>query len=92
MRVVIAPSNRAGNRVGQESGFRFIGTSSIVDPSGQRLAYAGAESEEILLADVDPQIARRKRLVRVPGRHEVNRIADRRPRFYEPIVAPNGRD
>jgi 5-aminopentanamidase len=82
----------AVNRVGVESGFRFIGASSIVDPAGRRLAYAGAESEEVLLADVDPELARRKRLVRVPGRHEVNRIADRRPRFYEPIVAPNGRD
>jgi predicted amidohydrolase len=82
----------AVNRVGQESGFRFIGGSSIVDPSGRVLARAGAETEEILLADIDPEVARSKRLVRVPGRHEINRIADRRPRFYEPIVAPNGRD
>jgi predicted amidohydrolase len=80
------------NRVGEESGFRFIGASSIVDPSGRRLAHAGPADEEILLADIDPSLARRKRLVRVPGRHEINRIADRRPRFYEPIVAPNGRD
>jgi len=82
----------AVNRVGQESGFRFIGGSSIVDPSGRVLAKAGADTEEVLLADIDPEVARRKRLVRVPGRHEINRIADRRPRFYEPIVAPNGRD
>jgi len=80
------------NRVGEESGFRFIGASSIVDPSGRRLAYAGPEAEEILFADIDASLARRKRLVRVPGRHEINRIADRRPRFYEQIVAPNGRD
>jgi hypothetical protein len=46
----------------------------------------------MLLADVDPELARRKRLVRVPGRHEINRIADRRPRFYGPLVEPNGRD
>jgi predicted amidohydrolase len=82
----------AVNRVGSESGFRFIGASSIVDPSGRSLARAGAESEEVLLADVDPAIARRKRLVRVPGRHEIDRIADRRPRFYEILVKPNGRD
>src|ERR1700722_5663421 len=36
----------AVNRVGLESGFRFIGTSSIVDPSGKRLAQAGPDSEE----------------------------------------------
>jgi predicted amidohydrolase len=82
----------AVNRVGEESGFRFIGGSSIVDPSGRVLAWAGADTEEVLLADIDPEVARRKRLVRVPERHEINRIADRRPRFYEPIVAPNGRD
>jgi predicted amidohydrolase len=82
----------AVNRVGHESGFRFIGGSSIVDPSGKVLARAGADTEEMLLADIDPERARRKHLVRVPGRHEINRIADRRPRFYEPIVAPNGRD
>ncbi len=82
----------AVNRVGQESGFRFIGGSSIVDPAGRVLARAGADTEEVLLAEIDPEVARRKHLVRVPGRHEINRIADRRPRFYGPIVAPNGRD
>jgi predicted amidohydrolase len=82
----------AVNRVGEESGFRFIGGSSIADPSGRVLARAGAATEEILLADIDPEVARRKRLVRVPGRHEINRIADRRPRFYGPIISPNGRD
>jgi predicted amidohydrolase len=82
----------AVNRVGEESGFRFIGASSIVDPSGRRLAQAGPDREEILYADIDPNVARRKRLVRVPGRHEIDRIADRRPRFYGPITAPNGRE
>ncbi len=82
----------AVNRVGEESGFRFIGGSSIVDPSGRRLAQAGPDSEEILYAEIDPAIARKKRLVRVPGKHEVNRIADRRPRFYQILTQPNGRD
>ena len=81
----------AVNRVGHESGFRFIGGSSIVDPSGRVLARAGADTEETLFADIDPEVARKKHLVRVPGRHEINRIADRRPSFYEPIVKPNGR-
>jgi predicted amidohydrolase len=82
----------AVNRVGEESGFRFIGTSSIVDPNGRVIARAGAESEELLLAEIDPARARQKHLVRVPGRHEINRIDDRRPRFYQALVAPNGRD
>jgi predicted amidohydrolase len=82
----------AVNRVGEESGFRFIGGSSIVDPNGRLIARAGDSSEEILMADIDPSRARRKRLVRVPGRHEIDRIGDRRPRFYEILVKPNGRD
>ena len=51
-----------------------------------------AGSEEVLQADIDPALARRKHLVRVPGRHEIDRIADRRPRFYEADRRPNGRD
>jgi 5-aminopentanamidase len=82
----------AVNRVGEESGFRFIGGSSIVDPGGKRLAQAGPDFEETLYAEIDPSLARKKRLVRVPGRHEINRIADRRPAFYHILTEPNGRD
>ncbi|MBX6316731.1 MAG: carbon-nitrogen hydrolase family protein [Isosphaeraceae bacterium] len=82
----------AVNRIGEERGFQFIGRSSIVDPTGARLAFASADREEILYAEIDPARARDKRLVRVPGRHEINRIADRRPRFYAKITEPNGRD
>lgn len=78
----------AVNRVGVESGFRFIGCSSIADPSGNVLARAGGDAEEMLLADIDPQRARQKHLVRVPGWHEINRIGDRRPEFYGPIINP----
>lgn len=82
----------AVNRVGEERGFRFIGRSSIAATNGQILAIAGPDSEEILYADIEPAKARRKRLIRVPGKHEIDRIADRRPAFYQPIVAPGGRD
>ncbi len=81
----------AVNRVGVESGFRFIGASSIADPSGTIVARAEAEAEQTLFAEIDPIRSRTKLLVRVPGRHEVNRIADRRPAFYGPLVEPNGR-
>jgi predicted amidohydrolase len=79
----------AANRVGVESGFRFIGTSSIADPAGAILARASEDQEETLFAEIDPQRARNKRLVRVPGKHVVNRIADRRPTYYGPLVEPN---
>lgn len=76
----------AANRVGTERGFRFIGRSSIADPSGNVLAQAGPDEEVILYADVDPARARNKRLVRVPGKHEIDRIKDRRPEMYRPLV------
>jgi predicted amidohydrolase len=82
----------AANRVGEERGFRFIGRSSIVDTRGRVLAFASPDCEEILYADIDPALARVKRLIRVPGLHEIDRIADRRPAFYAPLVEPNGRD
>ena len=82
----------AVNRVGEERGFRFIGRSSIVGTAGERLAVAGANRAEVLYDDIDPARARVKRLVRVPGRPEIDRIADRRPRFYGILVAPNGRE
>jgi predicted amidohydrolase len=76
----------AVNRVGEESGFRFIGQSSIAGPDGEVQARASADREEILYAEIDPARARQKRLVRVPGLHEIDRIADRRPGFYRRIV------
>ena len=81
----------AVNRVGEERGFRFIGRSSICGTGGERLASASPDREEILYADIDPARARRKKLIRVPGLHEIDRIADRRPAFYGKIVEPNGR-
>ncbi len=82
----------AVNRVGEERGFRFIGRSSIVDTSGTRLAMASADREEILFAELDPKRARQKKLIRRPGLHEIDRIADRRPAFYGKLVEPNGRE
>ena len=82
----------AVNRVGEERGFRFIGRSSIAARPASASRSPAPDREEILYADIDPAKARQKRLVRVPGKHEIDRIADRRPGFYGPIVAPNGRD
>ena len=82
----------AVNRVGEESGFRFIGSSSIVDPNGT-CARPGRSRHRRSPRRRDRPVPRRKKhLVRVPGRHEINRIADRRPRFYDVLVAPNGRE
>jgi len=78
----------ACDRVGQERGFRFLGLSKICDPRGQVLAEAPHDREEILYADIDPAQARNKRIVRVPGLHVIDRLGDRRPEMYGPLVAP----
>jgi predicted amidohydrolase len=78
----------AVNRVGTERGFRFIGKSKICDPYGYVLAEAQHENETILYAEIDLERARNKHLIRVPGKHEIHRFADRRPEMYGRIVEP----
>ncbi len=76
----------AVNRVGTERGFTFIGKSRICDPGGHTLAEAAGAGEEILYAEIDPAKSRRKHIIRVPGQHEIDRLADRRPEMYGPLV------
>ena len=78
----------ASDRVGTEGNCTFAGRSSIVDPDGVILARAGATEAEIIFADVQPERARQKRLIRIPGEYELDRIRDRRPEFYGAIAAP----
>lgn len=69
------------NRVGEEGGFRFIGRSKIIHPSGRVLAAAGS-GEETISADVDLTEAREKRVVMIPDEYEVDVIGARRPELY----------
>jgi predicted amidohydrolase len=69
------------NRIGTERGFDFIGVSKICDPNGRILAKADMD-ETILYAEIDPQEARVKRVIRVPDKHEIERFKDRRPEMY----------
>ena len=78
----------ACKRVGTERGFRFIGQSKICEPSGRELATAPHDREEILYAEIDVEKARRKKIIRVPGLHEIDRLRDRRPEMYAEIVKP----
>ncbi|HVJ83589.1 MAG TPA: carbon-nitrogen hydrolase family protein [Planctomycetia bacterium] len=72
----------AVNRIGAERGFKFIGRSRICGPYGDALAEAWHDRAEIIYADINPQLARNKHLVRVPGEHEIHRTNDRRPELY----------
>lgn len=75
------------NRVGSESGFRFIGASGIYDVTGMLHAKAG-ESEEIIYADLDLAASRQKRAVIVPCEYEWTVDTSRRPELYGPLVEP----
>jgi predicted amidohydrolase len=75
----------AVNRVGEERVFRFIGGSRIIDPDGEVVTRAKEEGEEIVLAEIDPEQARRKRVIVIPGKYEIDRVGDRRPEMYGPL-------
>lgn len=72
----------AANRIGRERDFRFCGLSSIYGPDGIELARAVGDEETLLVADIDLQLARNKRIERTAGSHVIDRFADRRPEFY----------
>lgn len=76
----------AANRVGEERGFQFIGKSRICDVHGRTLAEADETTETVLYAEIRPGDSRVKRIVRVPGKHIIDRIDDRRPEFYGRIL------
>jgi predicted amidohydrolase len=79
----------ACNRVGTEAGFRFIGRSRICGPDGSTLATSDGDAEEILYAEIDPAVARMKRVVRKVGEHAIDRLADRRPEMYGALIEPH---
>jgi predicted amidohydrolase len=78
----------AVNRVGEERGFRFIGLSRIADVTGDLLAASEDDAETILYARIDPERARQKKIVNIPGEYEVDRVHDRRPDLYGPLTEP----
>jgi predicted amidohydrolase len=77
----------AVNRGGEERGFRFVGRSRLIDYRGEVVSAAG-DDEMIIYGEVEPEKARAKHVVVVPGQHEVNRVGDRRPEMYGPLLVP----
>lgn len=75
----------ACNRVGEERGFRFIGSSRCVDYNGT-VMMTTEDEETILYADIDPEAARQKQIVIKPGEYEVNRVGHRRPEMYGDLL------
>lgn len=79
----------AVNRIGTENGFSFIGKSRICSPVGATINSIDDASPGILRTEIDPMVARTKRIVRVPGKHLIDRMADRRPEMYAAICEPH---
>lgn len=73
----------AVNRVGEERGYVFHGASRICGPTGETLVQGPRDTEAMLIADVDPERARTKRIVRREGEYWVDRIGDRREDLYD---------
>ncbi len=66
------------NRIGEERDLKFIGRSTIIDPTGKVLAQASSDTEETISAVIDPLLARNKEL------NKYNHLVkDRRPEFYK---------
>jgi predicted amidohydrolase len=80
----------AVNRIGTENGFRFIGKSRICSPVGATMTSIDGDKPGILRAEIDPAAARTKRIVRIPGKHIIDRMADRRPEMYGALCEPHG--
>lgn len=87
--IVRAAENRVyfitSNRVGEEACFTFIGRSKIISPTGSVLSAAG-ETETILIAEIDPELAREKRTVNIPGQYEFTVFESRRPELYKGLL------
>jgi predicted amidohydrolase len=75
------------NRIGEERGFRFIGLSRFINCSGAILKTASA-GPEILTTEIDPEVARNKLLVHIPGKYEIDRVGNRRPEMYGLLTEP----
>ena len=57
-----------------------------MDCAGELMESTESAEEMILYATIDPEKARHKRLIKIPGIYEIDRVADRRPEMYGALV------
>jgi predicted amidohydrolase len=76
-RVFIATANRIGLEAREAETLRFTGGSVLVSPKGEYLLEGPPDEPAVLVAQIDPRLARDKQLN--PYNHA---FKDRRPEFY----------
>lgn len=76
----------ASDRVGTERGNTFAGLSKIAGATGDVLALASKDKEEIIYGNIDVEIARAKHVIFSPGEWEIDTSGDRRPELYGKIT------
>lgn len=76
-RVFIATANRVGTEAREAEALTFTGESVLVSPKGEYLLRGPKTEEAVLVAEIDPSLARSKRI------NAMNDVfAERRPEFY----------
>lgn len=85
-RVFAVTANRTGTEKRKAGDpLRFIGQSLIMSPAGEPLAKASGDEEVLIVADIDPLLARDKS---INPYNDV--IKDRMPGMYEPLCVHEG--
>lgn len=77
--VYVAAANRVGHEGPKSGGIDFWGASFICDPYGRVLAQAGADREEVIIAECDPAVME-------TARQHWPFLRDRRIDAYTPIL------
>jgi predicted amidohydrolase len=76
-RVFIATANRVGTEAREAESLSFTGESVLLSPKGEYLLRGPKAEETVLVAEIDPSLARDKRI------NAMNDVfAERRPEFY----------
>jgi len=78
----------SADRIGTERGSSFAGLSKIVNASGDILALASDDRDEIIYGEVDVESTRQKHVTVVPGEYELDYLEDRRRELYGVITQP----
>jgi N-carbamoylputrescine amidase len=82
--VPLVASNRIGKEVGEECELTFYGSSFLAGPTGEIVAEASRDKQEVITATFDLDEIRKRRV-------GWGLFRDRRPELYHPISAHHGK-